>query len=158
MSGDAPAAVRSPGWMKLLLIGSLTANVLVVGVVAGHELRDDRRRGMDRAVGRILDMVPEERRAMAEAHFAEARPALEAAEDDRGPLIDAVLAAIRATPYDPAAVRAAMAAYGESRSERWEVLRERTATLLAMLTPEERAAFADNYEEWTQRWRERRRD
>ena len=159
MSTDAPAQARSPGWMKLLLILSLTANLLVIGVVAGYELRDDRRRGgTDRAVGWILEMVPDERRDMAEAHFAEARAAIDAAEGDRGALMDAVLAAIRAEPYQPAAVQAAMAAYGDSRSERWEVLRERMATLLARLTPDERAAFADNFEERMKRWRERRRN
>jgi uncharacterized membrane protein len=159
MSAEADRQVRSPGWIKLLLILSLTANLLVIGVVAGYELRDDGRRGgTDRAVGWIVDMVPEERRDMAEAHFAEARAAIDTADGDRAALMDGVLSAIRAEPYDPAAVRAAMAAYGNSRSERWEVLRERMASLLARLTPEERATFADNFEERMNRWRERRGD
>jgi uncharacterized membrane protein len=159
MSADAPLQVRSPGWMKLLLILSLTANLLVIGVIAGYELRGDGRRGgTERAVGWIVEMVPEERRGMAEAHFADARAAIDAADGDRGALMDGVLAAIRAEPFRPAAVQAAMAAYGDSRSQRWEVLRERTASLLAELTPEERAAFADNFEERMNRWRERRRD
>jgi uncharacterized membrane protein len=158
MSAHAPARVRSPGWMKLLLILSLTANVLVIGVVAGYELRDDRPRGGDRAVGWILEMVPDDRRGMAEAHFAEARELMETTEGDRGALMDAVLAAIRAEPYQPSAVQAAMAAYGDSRSQRWQVLRERMATLLARLSPEERADFADNFEERMNRWRDHRRD
>jgi uncharacterized membrane protein len=157
MSEDAPNQVRSPGWMKLLLILSLTANLLVIGVIAGYELRGERRSaGTDRAVGWILDLVPEERRGMAEAHFAAARAKIDTADGDRAALMDGVLAAIRAEPYDPAAVQAAMAAYGDSRSERWEVLRERMASLLARLSPEERAAFAASFEERMNRWRERR--
>ena len=159
MNADAPPQVRSPGWMKLLLILSLTANLLVIGVIAGYELRGEGRRGgTDRAVGWIVEMLPEERRGMAEAHFAEARAAIDTAEGSRAALTDRVLAAIRANPYDAAAVQAAMAAYGDSRSERWEVLRERMASLLARLTPEERAAFAHSFEERMNRWRERRRD
>jgi uncharacterized membrane protein len=159
MSADAPPRARSPGWMKLLLILSLTANLLVIGVIAGYELRGEGRQGgTDRAVGWILEMVPEERRGMAEAHFAQVRTVIDTADGDRAQLMDGVVAAIRAEPYDPAAVQAAMAAYGASRSDRWEVLRERMASLLARLSPEERAAFADNFEERMNRWRERRRD
>jgi Spy/CpxP family protein refolding chaperone len=153
-TADAPSPRNSPAWLKLLLILSLTANLLVIGIIAGRELRQDGRRG---GVGWILDLVPEERRELAEAHFAEARALFEA-DDDRGALMDAVLAAIRAEPYDPSAVEAAMAAFGESRAERWKVVRERLSTLLAELTPAERAAFADNFEERMDRWRDRRRN
>lgn len=159
MSSQAPERPSSPRWMKLLLALSLAANLLVIGVVAGRELRgDDRRGGADRAVGWILEMMPDGRRDMARAHFDEARPALEAADGDRGAEVAEILAAIRAEPYQPADVQAAMAAFGASRTERWEVLRERMATLLARLTPAERAAFADNFEERMNRWRNRRRD
>ena len=159
MIADAPARRHSPVWVKLLLTFSLTANLLVIGLIAGRELRgDERRGGADRAIGRIIEMMPEARRDMAEAHFAEARAALEAAEGDRGADAAAILAAIRAELYRPAEVEAAMAAFGASRARRWEVLRERIATLLGMLTPAERAVFADNFEERMNRWREGRRD
>lgn len=158
MTPDEPVRLRSPAWMKLLLILSLTANLVVIGVVAGHALRHDKRRdGQHRAVEWILRLVPEDRRALAEAHFAEAQAALEAA-DDAGPQVAAILAAIRAEPYDPSAVEVAMAGYGSVRAERWAVLRERIATLLAQLTPEERVGFADRLQERMERWRERRRD
>ena len=148
---------RSPGWMKLLLILSLTANLLVIGVIAGHELRG-RGGGPGGAVDWIVGMVPEGRREMAQAHFAQVSPTLDAAEHDRGAQMDAVLAAIRAEPFQPSEVEAAMAVFGESRAERWAVLRERTASLLAQLTPEEREAFADRFEERMNRWRDRRRN
>ena len=157
MSGAGVSTRRhSPVWLKLLLVLSLTANLLVIGVIAGYELRDDRRRGG--GVGWLLDLVPEERRQLAEAHFAEARAMIEASDGDRGAQMDAVLAAIRAEPYEPAAVEAAMAAFGESRAKRWRVLRERLSTLLEQLTPAERAAFADNFEERVKRWQDRRRE
>ncbi|HEU4534498.1 MAG TPA: hypothetical protein VFS00_10285, partial [Polyangiaceae bacterium] len=111
-----------------------------------------------RAVDWIVGMVPEGRRAMAEAHFAQVTTTLDAADRDRGAQMDAVLAAIRAEPFRPAEVEAAMAVFGESRAERWAVLRERMASLLAQLTPDERAAFADRFEERMNRWRDRRRE
>ncbi len=142
--------------MKLLLVLSLTANLVVVGIIAGRELREDDRRGSSRAVTWILDMVPEDRRAMAEAHFAEARAKLDTPDDDRGADLAVVLAAIRAEPYDPAELQSAMAALGASRAERWAVLRERLASLLGQFTPAERAAFAENFEDRMNRWRKRR--
>jgi uncharacterized membrane protein len=160
MSTDAPAPAPSPRWMKLLLVLSLTANLLVIGVIAGHELRRDDRRGASRTVGWILELVPEERRAMSEAHFAAALADLETAERDRSTEAAAVIAAIRAEPYDAAAVQSAMADYGASRAEdrakRWTLLRERLSTLLAEFTPAERAAFADGLDERMDRWRKRR--
>jgi uncharacterized membrane protein len=156
-ASEAPAWQRVPGWLKLLLIVSLTANLVVIGVVAGYELRgDDRRRGSSDIVAWVVEMLPEERRAAAEAHLALAQEAFDAADSDRGTRIDAVLAALRAEPYDPAAVEAAMAEFGASRRERWAVFRERLASLLDQLTPEERAAFADRFDERMSRWRERR--
>lgn len=155
---ETPAGPRSPRWMKLLLVLSLTANLLVIGVIAGRELRPDHRRGADRAVGWILDLVPEDRRAMAEAHFAGALAEVDAAERDRAEDARAVIAAIRAEPYDPASVQAAMASYGAARAERWSILRQRMATLLSEFTPAERAAFADRMEERMSRWQKRRRD
>lgn len=154
----APTPASSPRWMKPLLILSLTANLVVIGFVIGQELRGDGRRGADRAVAWVLDMVPEDRRAMAEAHFAEALPALDAPNDDRGANVAMVLAAIRAEPYQPSELQAAMAKFGASRAERWAVLRERLSTLLTQFTPEERAAFAHNFEERMNRWRKRRND
>jgi hypothetical protein len=159
MSGDSPLRTRSPGWLKVLLILSLTANLLVIGVIAGRELRGEAGRGgADRAIGWIVEMMPETRREMAVAHFAQVEPALDSADGERGARVDAILAAIRAEPYEPSAVEAAMAAFGESRAGRWAVLRERLATLLAELTPAERAAFARRFEERMDRWRERRQN
>lgn len=158
MSTDAPAGRRSPRWMKVLLVLSLTANLLVVGIIAGHALRADHRRGADRAVGRILDLVPEDRRAMAEAHFAGALAEVDAAERDRSDDARAVVAAIKAEPYEAGAVEAAMTGYDASRAERWAILRERMATLLAEFTPAERAAFAERLEDRMTRWQKRRGD
>lgn len=154
----APALARSPRWMRLLLVMSLTANLLVIGVVAGHELRRDHPRGADRAVGWILELVPEGRRAMAEAHFAEALAQVDAADRERAGDAAAVLAAIRAEPFEPAAVQSAMAGYGAARAERWAILRERMASMLAEFTPAERAAFADRLQDRMSRWRKRRGD
>ena len=94
---------------------------------------------------------------MAKAHFADALSQVDA-EDDRDATTASLLAAIRAEPYDPAAVQSAMAGYGEARAQRWAVLRERLATLLAQFTPAERDAFADRLQDRMEHWRERRGD
>lgn len=144
----APTPGGCPGWIKILLTASLAGNLVVVGLVIGHEFREAPRevRGGDRVIDSLVAMVPEERRELAIAHFAEARERLDAAARDRSGRLAVVLAAIRAEPYDPAALEAAL---GEmfDRSGRRTILRERLSTLLARLDPAEREVFAERFEE-----------
>jgi uncharacterized membrane protein len=148
-ASDKPVRRGAPGWMKLVLILSLTVNLLIAGVVIGRWLAgDERPRGVDRTIGWMVRVIPEERREMAEAYFDAARPQLEAARAERMDQFGAVLQAIRTEPFDPAALGSAMTATLETRSSQRAIVYDRFATLLAQLTPEERAGIADRMEAW----------
>ena len=76
----------------------------MVGIVIGHSLRKPEHGARStRAVDWIIEIVPEERRAFAIAHFAEARDRIEAGDKQPAREIKAVLAAIRAEPQDAGA-------------------------------------------------------
>lgn len=149
---DRPARRAAPGWMKLVLVLSLTANLVVVGFLIGHSLvEEEQGNSLDRQVGWMLRIVPEERREMAEAHFEAARPQLEAAQAERLDQSRHVISAVRAEPFDPAAVSAAMTGTLQSRSTQRTIVYDRFATLLGQLTPAERVAVADRMESWIAR-------
>lgn len=157
---DEPVRRGAPGWMKLVMILSLAANLLVVGLVIGHWLAggEDRRGGVERTIGWMVRVVPDERREMAEAHFETARPEFEAMQSARLEQFDAVLAAIRTEPFDSTALGRAMAATLEARASQRALVYDRFATLLGQFTPDERTGIADRMEAWVNKRAAERRD
>ena len=139
---DLSALRDCPAWVKLIMVLSLAGNFAVLGVLIGHGLREPEHRGRGaRSIDWIIGMVPEQRREFAMAYFAEARDQIEAAYVDRGPEIDAVLAAIRAEPYHPAALNSALNEMLDRRPRSRAIVRERLLSLLAEFTPAERDVF-----------------
>lgn len=146
---DAPTRPGAPGWMKLLLILSLAANLAVVGLFAGYNFaRDETEKGSwpERLIDRMIAMVPEERQDLAEARFAEVRRQLDAMQGRREAAYADVLVAIRADPYDPKALEAAFDGTLDAGRDKIATVYDGLIALLAELTPAERAAFADRME------------
>jgi len=155
----------APGWMKLILILSLSANVAVAGLVGGTAIRhwqfdsrDSRWRnepGMDRQQSRILRMVPEARREDARVillarqdEYKAARLALQKAQQ-------AVVEAIRQDPLDTDRLDAALAERQAVSSRLWGIGYEQMAAIALHLNVAERAELAQRLEERTRRWLER---
>lgn len=142
--------------MKALLVLSLTGNLVVIGIVAGHAIRDsDRKHGVDRQIAWILRLVPDNRRQMAEAEFAPVHDAIVAAREDRRRQLDQVVAIIRTEPFEKATLAQSLDALGSMRTDRRDAVRQALVSILARFTPAERATFADRLEDSMQRWRER---
>ncbi len=135
--------------MKLLLVLSLAGNLAVLGVVVGHSLREQegQHHRSDRVIDWIVDMMPAARRDLAIASFDEARGKIDAARERRGERLPAVEAAMRAEPFDPAALNDAMDAMFDSDTSGRTIVRQTLISLLSQFTPEERAAFATNFAE-----------
>lgn len=135
----------SPRALRILLVLSVTLNLIVIGIVAGAALRDPPRPHPDRgpAFG-IFDraLTEEDRRALREAFRREAPDFRAGWQEMQGDLGD-MLTALRAEPYDPAAV-AAIFARQLDRGQQMMTLGQRLmAERLAEMTPEERSDFAD---------------
>jgi len=161
MTGTAESAswTRAPGWMKALLVASLLGNAAVAGLFGGSMMRSDREPnepGMNRQQTRILHMVPEPKREAARAILLSRGDELTAAREARGSAQTEMLAALRAEPYQPERLTAALAARQAASASYWGIGYEQIAEIAAGLDAAERAQLADNMEERYRRWMERR--
>ncbi len=156
----APAPRTAPRWMKIVLALSLAANLAVVGLVAGAALKaggEGGRPGMarDLAFGPYSEaLTGEQRRALWRGMMADAPDRGQMRAEFRADL-DAVVASLRAEPFDAAAFRAALAQQNARLAARVTAGREGLADLVAGMSVAERLAFADRLEA---RLHERRRD
>lgn len=140
-----PVAPARRGWRWLLIL-SLALNLAVFGVVAGAIVAgrtDGPPRSFDLAIGPVARALEGgDRRAIMRDLMArgDLRPRDDAARDAE---TAALVAAIRADPFDPAAV-AAILADMRARGER-VVQAAETALVdrIAAMSPERRRAFAD---------------
>lgn len=152
-SPSAPVAPAAPGrqpsrWLKPALIVSVAINLAVAGVVLGAWLGDGPRKGMPRdlSFGPFSEALSDQdRRALRKGlmdRAGEFRTSREAARAE----FDALLATLRADPFDPAAMKAALAAIETRNAERLELGRSLIETRLVEMSVEERMAFADRLE------------
>lgn len=144
----SPAAKSTRG-LRIALGLSVALNLLVLGIVAGAVLRDGGPR--DRMV-RDLDFGPftealsaTDRDALRE-EFVARMPAL---RDTRRAIredFNALLAVLRADPYDAEAARQVLQAHRDRMEERIDLGQDLMLQRLAAMTPEARANFADRLE------------
>jgi len=149
----------APRWMKLVLVLSLLANALVVGLVAGSMLsfeeRFENEPGLDRQQTRIFQMVPEDRREEARGILMSRQAERDAARDAMRAAQQQVFDAIRRDPFDAVALSAALAQRREASGQLWSLGYDQIADIAKTLTPEERANLAEAMEERSRRWLER---
>ena len=147
---DQPAdgrGTRKARWPKILLILSLAINVIVIGLFAGYMIqREPKARGPERQINWIIKLVPESQRDATKEHFREIRDDVRATYVERGEHLQAIADTIRAEPFDPAALEAAMQARRDGSQERQELIQKHLVELLTEFSPEERAEFSSNLE------------
>ncbi len=153
----APEPRNGRRWPKLLLAASLTLNVLVLSVVAGAHVRDDRDRRMspmpDRTVLReggfmpFFDAMPREARKRMSDAF---RASEHGKAPDRAVLaadFRDFLSALRQEPFDAATVDGLLMAQQDRAAARVAAGRGVLVDQIAGMSPAERAAFADALED-----------
>ena len=156
----APARRRAPLWMRVLLLASLALNLLVVGIVAGaiasRRAPDGVAIPRDPASALYFRALPHDHRDAFEAGM---RREAERFRVDREALraeVAATLAALRADPFDPAALAERIAAQRRGVAGRTAAGDRLLVERVAVMTPEERQAYADRLERIVQRvvrWR-----
>lgn len=166
---NAAASAGTPTWARILLAVSLTANLLVVGLVVGAHLRH----GADAR----LDAPTPERSAMRDLGYApfidalprEARRALGAALRDRAGSfamnrealaqeLAAVLTALRADPFTPENLVAVLDRQSARVDERVRAGRALLLEQIGGMSPAERRDFADRLETAFRHGAERQRE
>lgn len=154
-------ASRAPlrGWIKALLFVSLAINLAVAGLAIGAVLRhgdmaDHKRGHSDQFGGPYTSaLTREDRRAIwreMRGQHREGRPSRAEIQAE----FAAVVAALRAEPYDPAQVRAIVGrqfAAGIARQQMGQAL---LLDRIDGMSPAERAGFADRLDERLAKWRE----
>jgi uncharacterized membrane protein len=150
---NPPGAPATSRGVKIALAVSVALNLAVAGLAAGAWLRDGPRGGMPRDMSfgpfsEALDDADRKsiRRSLLErvGEFREQRRAAKAE-------FEALLVALRAEPFDPAAMQSALAAIEARNSERLELGRSLIETRLIEMSPEARRAFADRLEKGLKR-------
>ena len=143
-------STRSPLWLRGLLFVSLCLNLLVAGSVIGHLFAD----GPERKVPRVdrmggpmtFALTPEDRHEIGKSLRAEYR----AGRPSRREVLadyQSVITALRADPFDPAAVQASFDSQLEASTERIAIGQQILMDRLTAMSPEDRHRFADRLEE-----------
>lgn len=145
---DTKATSEKPNrTLRLALIGSLVVNLLLVGIVTGSvvggRMHGDGRDGPDVGFGPLTKALDrEDRRALFKDFMAKA-PDFKAERAASKADFLALADALRADPWDRAAVEAILARQGQRGMERLERGRALLVDHIAAMSPEDRAAFAD---------------
>jgi len=149
----AAPAPATPRGVKIALALSVALNLGVAGLAVGAWLGDGPHRGMprDMSFGPFTEALDEDdRRAIRKAllerlgEFREQRAAARAE-------FETLLATLRADPFDPEALKAALEALEARNAQRLDLGRSLIETRLIEMSPRERADFADRLEKGLRR-------
>ena len=150
MSEGVSAPAPAGRWSRPILFVSLALNLFFVGAWAAFAWRHyawERHRPWTPAmrIERLAEALPRADADKLRAEFRGRQSNIEAAVTSYRQAQRTVREALRAEPFDPAALRAAMAEARSARSRLDEALQDVIATAGAMMTPEGRRSLAD----WT---------
>ncbi len=147
---EADGAAKSGKGVRIALAVSVALNLLILGLVAGAVLRDGGPRGRmmgDLEFGPFTEALSPRDRDALRRDFVTRMPDLMDMRRQMRDDFDGVLAALRAEPFDAAALRAAMAGQSSRMAERLALGQELLLGRVGAMTPAARAAFADRLEE-----------
>jgi uncharacterized membrane protein len=147
--------------MRLLLVVSLAANLAVVGVVAGWALRHGGHHGhhpsrLDMAGGPLTRALSDADRREIAQRMRQVWRETRSDRTDIGASFDALVADLRAVPFDPDRVAARMRQQREGFAARFAMGQEVLLGHLAAMSDADRAAYADRLETRINEYRERR--
>lgn len=150
MSSLTRAERRSPTKPRWLLLGSLALNLFFIGIAGSMAVRqwiEPPRAALDRSdaarIGRIAATLPPADAELLRAQFAQQREAVETARETIRRKQDDIRAALRAEPFDVAAMRAAMTETRAARETFYQALQSVVATAASQMTPAGRNKLAD---------------
>jgi len=146
---ETPVRGGMSGKLKALLITSLTVNFLVLGAVLGVVIEHRREppppeRSLDAItfgpLGGAFDR--DDRAAMRQAARAQGADLVALRQEMRGDFAR-LLAALKADPFDPAALQAVLSQMQARTEKRMEMGQSLMLARVAAMTPEQRVALAE---------------
>ena len=148
-SAPPPSPVPSRRGLKIALAISVALNLAVVGVVAGAVLRGGTMRDQmvrDLGFGPFAEALTDTDRTSLRRAFVQRSPGLRDLRETMRQDMSNVLAALRARPFDPGAMRSALEAQAERLNGQMKLGQELLAERIDAMTEAERLAFADRLE------------
>jgi uncharacterized membrane protein len=145
-----PAPSRVPGWIKAVLAASVALNLGIAGLALGAWLGDRPHGGRmprDLSFGPFGEALSRDDRRALRLAFETRMPGMKPDREAARAEIDTLLAALRAEPYDAAALTAALQAIEDRLSGRIELGRSLLEEHILAMTEAERAAFAARLQE-----------
>ena len=153
---DSPKPRRP--WGRIALVLSLGANLLIVGLVAGAMIKGppDRSEGRDLrdlGFGPFFAALPRDERGALSAALEREAPSFRERRHEMRQQFDALLAALRAEPYDHAAVAGIVDAQQAAVVESQRMGRALLLDQIAGMEPAQRQAYADALARGLRRWK-----
>lgn len=145
---EAPATAPASKTLKIALAVSVALNLAVAGLAAGAWMKEGGPHGgpRDFSFGPFSEALSQDdRRALRKALF-DRGPDFQASREAARAEFGALLAALRADPFDPAALGTALAAIEKRNADRLELGRSMIETRITEMSVADRLAFADRLE------------
>ncbi len=144
---QTPVTATAPRGMKIALAISVALNLAVAGLAVGAWLGGGHRdMPRDMSFGPFSEALDDsDRRAIRRAlldRMGEFRASRAAGREE----FETLLGTLRADPFDPAAVKAALSAIEARNADRLQLGRNLIETRLIEMSPEDRKRFADRLE------------
>ncbi|SEL10077.1 Heavy-metal resistance [Roseovarius azorensis] len=161
MADTPDTAGRMKPWMRGLLIVSLALNILVLGLAGGWVLRHGGVHGghpsrLDMAGGPLTRALSDEDRREIGRRMRQAYREGQGAHGGMRASFDALVADLRAVPFEPERVAARMREQREGFAARFEMGQQVLLEHLAQMSDAERAAYADRVQARIDEYRARR--
>ncbi|MGB8812523.1 MAG: periplasmic heavy metal sensor [Paracoccaceae bacterium] len=142
---------KSTKWLRVALGVSLALNLAVAGIVGGAVLKGgrDHHSSMvrDLGFGPFSEALSREDRAALRGAFFQRVPDMRANRNAMREDFAAVLGALRADPFDPAALTTALERQQGRMADQLAIGQALIADHIAAMTPEARRGFADRLEQ-----------
>ncbi|MCX7286659.1 MAG: periplasmic heavy metal sensor [Rhodobacterales bacterium] len=151
-TGTAPAP-SGPKWIRTALAVSVALNLAVAGLAVGAFLKGGPGRGMphDLSFGPFSDALDgDDRRALRMA-LMDRMPSFRESRAEARAEFATLLDALRASPFDGAALQSALAAIETRNADRLELGRSLIEARILQMTEDERLAFAERLEKGLRR-------
>ena len=144
----APGAAPTSRGVKIALALSVALNLAVAGLAVGAWLGGGGGRDMPRdlSFGPFSAALDDSDRRAIRRALMERMGEFRAARAEARAEFETLLATLRADPFDPAAMKAALVAIETRNAERLELGRSLIESRLAEMSTDERRAFADRLE------------
>lgn len=150
---SAPVAPTTSRGVKIALAISVAVNLAVAGLAVGAWLGGGGQRDMprDMSFGPFSEALDSSDRRAIRRALLDRMGEFRASRTEARAEFETLLGTLRADPFDPAAMKAALAAIEARNAERLELGRTLIETRLIEMSPKDRRAFADRLEKGLRR-------